>query len=109
MDRSGKPCKRWTKASITLKSFTGVQWSIPKWATPVVDKSLELQPSGSSLSSSEKSDQEQKAEGGEPAAIAAPNGTTVEEDVKSNTEEPAGNGVPIVITPPAEDTKMVDV
>lgn len=34
LDRSGTPCKRWTKAGIKLKSFTGVQWEIPTWAAP---------------------------------------------------------------------------
>ncbi|KAL0634889.1 hypothetical protein Q9L58_006169 [Maublancomyces gigas] len=39
LDRTGKPCKRWEKATISLKSFTGVQWSIPTWGAPVIDSS----------------------------------------------------------------------
>jgi len=35
LDRSGRPCKRWTKTGITLKSFTGVAWTIPTWSKPV--------------------------------------------------------------------------
>jgi hypothetical protein len=35
LDRSGKPCKKWAKAGFTLKSFTGVQWTVPTWAAPV--------------------------------------------------------------------------
>ncbi|KAI5858814.1 INO80 complex subunit Ies4-domain-containing protein [Tricharina praecox] len=34
LDRSGKPCKRWTKAGFQLKSFTGIQWTVPTWAAP---------------------------------------------------------------------------
>jgi hypothetical protein len=34
LDRTGKPCKRWTKAGFTLKSFTGVTWTVPTWAAP---------------------------------------------------------------------------
>jgi hypothetical protein len=34
LDRTGKPCKRWSKAGFTVKSFTGVQWMVPTWAAP---------------------------------------------------------------------------
>ncbi|KAL2018837.1 hypothetical protein VTK56DRAFT_326 [Thermocarpiscus australiensis] len=34
LDRSGKPCRKWTKGSFTLKSFTGVVWEIPRWTAP---------------------------------------------------------------------------
>ncbi|CAD6499469.1 BgTH12-03585 [Blumeria graminis f. sp. triticale] len=31
LDRSGKPCRRWGKGNLKLKSFTGVCWEIPRW------------------------------------------------------------------------------
>jgi hypothetical protein len=31
LDRSGKPCKKWTKQPINLTSFTGVKFEIPGW------------------------------------------------------------------------------
>ena len=34
LDRSGKPCRKWTKGGFTLKSFTGVVWEIPRWTAP---------------------------------------------------------------------------
>lgn len=44
LDRTGNPCKRWSKAGFQLKSFTGFQWSVPTWATPAVEKKLDVQP-----------------------------------------------------------------
>ncbi|KAK9382210.1 INO80 complex subunit Ies4-domain-containing protein [Kockiozyma suomiensis] len=32
LDRTGKPCRRWTKAPLELKSFTGWEWSTVSWA-----------------------------------------------------------------------------
>ncbi|CAK7236372.1 hypothetical protein SBRCBS47491_009615 [Sporothrix bragantina] len=34
LDRSGKPCRKWIKGGFQLKSFTGVQWEIPRWRAP---------------------------------------------------------------------------
>ncbi|KAL8327056.1 hypothetical protein RB597_003403 [Gaeumannomyces tritici] len=34
LDRSGKPCRKWSKGGFTLKSFTGVVWSVPRWTAP---------------------------------------------------------------------------
>ncbi|KAM7190720.1 INO80 complex subunit Ies4 domain containing protein [Naviculisporaceae sp. PSN 640] len=34
LDRSGKPCRKWTKGSFKVKSFTGVVWEIPRWTAP---------------------------------------------------------------------------
>ena len=31
LDRSGKPCRKWTKKAFSLKSFTGVVWELPSW------------------------------------------------------------------------------
>ncbi|KAK0635571.1 INO80 complex, subunit Ies4 [Bombardia bombarda] len=34
LDRSGKPCRKWSRGGFTLKSFTGVVWEIPRWTAP---------------------------------------------------------------------------
>ncbi|KAB5525689.1 INO80 complex, subunit Ies4 [Coniochaeta sp. 2T2.1] len=34
LDRSGKPCRKWTKGGFTLKSFTGTVWEVPRWTAP---------------------------------------------------------------------------
>ncbi|KAK9365840.1 INO80 complex subunit Ies4-domain-containing protein [Lipomyces kononenkoae] len=31
LDRSGKPCRRWTKMPLELQSFTGWEWKVPAW------------------------------------------------------------------------------
>lgn len=50
LDRSGKPCRKWAKGSFQLKSFTGVQWSIPRWRAP--PKSLATDTEGGDVSTS---------------------------------------------------------
>lgn len=34
LDRKGKPCRKWNKQGISLKTFTGVNWNLPYWQTP---------------------------------------------------------------------------
>ncbi|KAL7623064.1 hypothetical protein AAE478_006743 [Parahypoxylon ruwenzoriense] len=34
LDRSGAPCRKWTKGGFRVKSFTGVLWEIPRWTAP---------------------------------------------------------------------------
>lgn len=34
LDRTGKPCRKWTKTGFTVKSFTGTVWEIPRWKAP---------------------------------------------------------------------------
>ncbi|KAF8473908.1 INO80 complex, subunit Ies4 [Kalaharituber pfeilii] len=47
LDRTGKPCKKWSKTGFTLKSFTGFAWTVPTWGTPAVEKKLEAPQSAS--------------------------------------------------------------
>ncbi|EFX03669.1 duf1711 domain containing protein [Grosmannia clavigera kw1407] len=35
LDRSGKPCRKWSKGGFQLKTFTGVVWEIPRWTAPL--------------------------------------------------------------------------
>lgn len=50
LDRSGKPCRKWTRGGFTLKSFTGVVWEIPRWTAPP-----KLRPEASSASDADNS------------------------------------------------------
>ena len=34
LDRTGKPCRKWTRKAFSVKSFTGVTWDLPSWKTP---------------------------------------------------------------------------
>jgi hypothetical protein len=39
LDRSGKPCRRWERKGIQLKSISGVAWTVGSWAAPLKDRS----------------------------------------------------------------------
>lgn len=34
LDLTGKPCRKWEKRPLQLRSFTGVLWTIPTWRAP---------------------------------------------------------------------------
>ncbi|KAF2475982.1 uncharacterized protein BDR25DRAFT_89697 [Lindgomyces ingoldianus] len=34
LDRTGKPCRKWEKKVFSVKSFTGVHWTVPSWRAP---------------------------------------------------------------------------
>lgn len=34
LDRTNTPCRRWTKSTFQVKTFTGVIWQIPSWRAP---------------------------------------------------------------------------
>ncbi|KAK3049318.1 hypothetical protein LTR09_009496 [Extremus antarcticus] len=67
LDRTGKPCRRWERKGIQLKSFTGMMWGMPSWKAPTRDSnfsgdvksdttgSSDLKPNGSSALQSEQS------------------------------------------------------
>jgi hypothetical protein len=66
LDRSGKPCRRWEKKGLQLKSFTGAVWGMSSWGAPSrtngidangetkSDSSSEVKPPGSSAMPSDK-------------------------------------------------------
>jgi hypothetical protein len=39
LDRTGKPCRRWERKGIQLKSISGVAWTVGSWAAPLKDNS----------------------------------------------------------------------
>ena len=67
LDRSGKPCRKWERKGLQLKSFTGATWAMPSWKAPERSSSFagdvksdstgssELKPNGSSALPSERS------------------------------------------------------
>ncbi|OQO01871.1 hypothetical protein B0A48_12344 [Cryoendolithus antarcticus] len=82
LDRTGKPCRRWQKSGLQLKSFTGTTWGMATWKAPPKtngvngdaddemksDSSSEVKMPDSSAVQSERSVSavEQKMEAGEP-------------------------------------------
>ncbi|KAK2615938.1 hypothetical protein N8I77_002659 [Diaporthe amygdali] len=44
LDRTGKPCRKWTKGTFQLKTFTGVQWQINRWTAPPKPRPSESTP-----------------------------------------------------------------
>jgi len=34
LDRTGKPCRRWERKGLQLKSFTGTAWNMTSWKAP---------------------------------------------------------------------------
>ena len=67
LDRTGKPCRRWERKGLQLKSFTGTTWDLSSWKAPPRDStfsgdvksdsggSSEMKPNESSAVPSERS------------------------------------------------------
>ncbi|TKA33324.1 hypothetical protein B0A50_00877 [Salinomyces thailandicus] len=67
LDRTGKPCRRWERKGLTIKSFTGAIWGTNSWKAPTRDNgfsgdvksdttgSSDLKPNESSAVASEHS------------------------------------------------------
>ncbi|KAI9829431.1 MAG: hypothetical protein M1819_006368 [Sarea resinae] len=49
LDRTGKPCRKWTRKGFQVKSFTGVMWELSSWRTP---KGGSIEPNGDGTSDS---------------------------------------------------------
>ncbi|KAI0185703.1 INO80 complex, subunit Ies4 [Xylaria flabelliformis] len=66
LDRSGAPCRKWTKGGFRLKSFTGVLWEIPRWTAPPKSKqegsTEEATASADSSNKENKEDSQMKSE-----------------------------------------------
>jgi len=77
LDRSGKPCRRWEKKGLQLKSFTGAVWGMSSWGAPSrasgvdangemkSDSSSEVKPMGSSALPSDKESHGGDGDGGD--------------------------------------------
>jgi INO80 complex subunit Ies4 len=76
LDRSGKPCRKWERKPIQLKSFTGVVWELPSWRAPksrlLNEESHESKqaspPSGSKANDSSTAMDSEKSNAGENGA-----------------------------------------
>lgn len=76
LDRTGKPCRKWERKGVQIKSFTGMFWGMPSWKAPSRDStfsgdvksettgSSDLKPNGSSALPSEQSNS--GVDGGDP-------------------------------------------
>jgi INO80 complex subunit Ies4 len=76
LDRSGKPCRKWERKPIQLKSFTGVVWELSSWRAPKrrlpneeSNESKDIsQPSGSKANDSSTALESEKSNAGENVA-----------------------------------------
>ncbi|KAL2196503.1 INO80 complex, subunit Ies4 [Corynascus similis CBS 632.67] len=76
LDRSGKPCRKWSRGGFTIKTFTGVVWEIPRWTAPPKPR-LEESADGSTPAS-EGSNKENKEDNSQIKSEASNNGGDVE-------------------------------
>ncbi|KAI0595875.1 INO80 complex, subunit Ies4 [Biscogniauxia sp. FL1348] len=58
LDRSGAPCRKWSRGGFRVKSFTGVVWEVSRWTAP--PKPKPDTPSEESAVSAEGSNKENK-------------------------------------------------
>lgn len=71
LDRSGTPCRKWTKSGFHLKTFTGVTWEIPSWRAPktmTLDGQSDLSKSSTTSNSQGKVDPSNSNGGSEKSA-----------------------------------------
>lgn len=76
LDRSGKPCRKWTRGGFTIKSFTGVVWEIPRWTAP--PKARPEESADGSTPVSDSSNKENKEDNSQVKSEASNNGGDVE-------------------------------
>ncbi|TLS24211.1 hypothetical protein PpBr36_08388 [Pyricularia pennisetigena] len=97
LDRSGKPCRKWSKGGFQLKSFTGVTWALPRWTAPPRTKPEEAtsnpEPQTDSAPASTGGNGSNKENGAEPTPDSATNGTPAlkEENGASNSDKANSN------------------
>ncbi|AEO62325.1 a4c20bc7-272e-421f-aa55-2beb80a7e248 [Thermothielavioides terrestris] len=77
LDRSGKPCRKWTRGGFKLKSFTGVVWEIPRWKAPPKSQP-ESSADGSTPASVDSSNKENKEDASQVKSEASHNGEDIE-------------------------------
>ncbi|KAK4241618.1 INO80 complex, subunit Ies4 [Achaetomium macrosporum] len=77
LDRSGKPCRKWTRGGFKLKSFTGVVWEIPRWTAPPKPRP-EASTEGSGAASVDSSNKENKEDASQVKSEASNNGGDID-------------------------------
>ncbi|KAJ2901246.1 hypothetical protein MKZ38_002110 [Zalerion maritima] len=91
LDRSGKPTRKWTKKTFTLKSFTGEVWELSRWRTNPKPKPVE------------------PAKEEVPAAATATAPVSAEGSNKENKDAPSQPNKSDNNTPSTADVDMKDV
>ncbi|KAK6539332.1 hypothetical protein TWF694_009565 [Orbilia ellipsospora] len=90
LDRSGNPCKKWSKAPLSFKSFTGFQFTLKVYGSPIVKPPVEEPKEGLNVPASDAASfvsANQSDVGTPKEEIADPNGATPMEDVRSTNGE----------------------
>lgn len=77
LDRSGKPCRKWSRGGFKLKSFTGVVWEIPRWTAPPKPQP-ESSGEGSTPASVDSSNKENKEDASQLKSEASHNGGDID-------------------------------
>ncbi|KAK3309109.1 INO80 complex, subunit Ies4 [Chaetomium strumarium] len=96
LDRSGKPCRKWTRGGFKLKSFTGVVWEIPRWTAPPKPQP-ESSAEGSGPASVDSSNKENKEDASQLKSEASNNGGDI--DMQSAASFAADNSpAPLALT-----------
>lgn len=79
LDRSGKPCRRWERKGLQLKSFTGAVWNMPSWRAPEFPGDVKSDSTGgssdvkeSSAVASERSNAGGENGGGDAMVVSSP-------------------------------------
>ncbi|KAK1750592.1 INO80 complex, subunit Ies4 [Echria macrotheca] len=78
LDRTGKPCRKWTKGNFVVKSFTGVVWEIPRWTAPPKLRPESSAEDSTPISAEDSSSKENKEDNSQAKSEASHNGVDVE-------------------------------
>ncbi|KAI9682154.1 MAG: hypothetical protein M1817_000208 [Caeruleum heppii] len=87
LDRSGRPCKKWERKGLKIKSFTGVTWDLSTWRAPKL-KTLDVTP-------------DQEGPGPNKADSKGKVGDSAAESEKSNGDVDAAASTSILASSPA--------
>lgn len=96
LDRSGKPCRKWSRGGFTLKSFTGVVWEIPRWtAPPRAGPDTESTEASAAASADNSSGKENKENGAEPNSVS--NSNSGDQEAQSVPSIQASSPAPMAV------------
>lgn len=106
LDRTGKPCRKWTKGGFKLKSFTGVVWDIPRWTAPPKFR-LETKTSTEGSASTSVDSSKENKDNSQIASEKSNSGADIE--IASSPPAPliSTTSVPDTSTPPVTETTSV--
>ncbi|KYK60438.1 hypothetical protein DCS_01575 [Drechmeria coniospora] len=96
LDRSGKPCRKWSRGGFTLKSFTGVIWEVPRWSTLSI-KAPESSNDDSAAPSADNSSSKENKENGDGALSANISNSGADVEMRSLPSMNASSPVPMAV------------